>query len=422
VVAALRGYGRLPTARPPGGISSGRLFGSPSLGRSASAAGEDDDDEVDDAGPPQPPQPRARRQRQPTSRVSASPNVSRGGSMLPGTSPMDWQAALHLPPLLASQLKQEAGLHPTLGSGNVGAMLGEATPASLLLPPAAPGTAPGVASNGLPPLLPLPHPAGQQQEQPTPEALALAQQAQLQALSAALMGGVRAPSALSGGGSNSEHPAGAAGGLGRQASVAAPAPTMPAAAGPAAAAGAAAAAQPSAAMLFASLSALPAAPAGASGGSPLGAFEAVLWQVMTQSHQLARPEDMTEGAVARPLHSGPKGQSGFKGVTLYKRCQRYNAHIWLGKQTHIGARRAGLGWAGLGWGCCGPSWWRLQAAAAAAAAVHASIPAPHLTPTPPHAPLSSPAPPYTRAPSHSRFPPLPQAPSTQLSRLRLPTT
>ncbi|KAL4430145.1 hypothetical protein ABPG77_004927 [Micractinium sp. CCAP 211/92] len=276
IVAALRSYGRLPTARPPG-VSSGRLLSSPSV-RSASVKESGGDEQtggggVQSIGLSQ----RPRRARKPKS--SASP-ASR--SLPPATSmqPIDWQAALHMPSAQGSAtLKQGVGLGPaeqlqrqaTNGSGG--------------------GTAATPGENGIKP------------EPISATDLAKAQQAQLQALSAALLGAGWTSPAPSGAAS------GSSGGLA----------TAPSSCPPSVKA-------PSALLL------------GSPGsGARLAGFEDVLNRVMARSHELPRPDEAPgESSGGRAMHSGPKGQSGFKGVTLYKRCQRYNAHIWLGKQTHIG--------------------------------------------------------------------------------------
>ena len=256
IVAALRSYGRLPTARPAGGVSSGRLLASPAprsgSARSGRAKGGSDTEEEEEEGAPLERAPRPRRQRKLSSKsLGDSPAPSRLGA----ASPIDWQAAL-------------AAREGDLGST--------------------------AAVPGLPP----------------PPSVAAAQQAQLQALSAALLGGARPPSALSGAAEAKEEPAGEAAGGGAP-GFAKP-PGLPLAPAP----GAAAAAP--AALLLGSMAGLPLVPgglAGFGGVSPLGAFEAALSKVMARSHELERPEG--EGPT-RPLHSGPKGQSGFKGVTLYK--------------------------------------------------------------------------------------------------------
>lgn len=265
IVAALRSYGRLPTARPAGGVSSGRLLASPAArsasvrsGRGKGAASDTDEDEE---GAPLERAPRPRRQRKLSSKsLGDSPVPSRLGA----ASPIDWQAAL--------------AAREDLGST--------------------------AAVPGLPP----------------PPAVAAAQQAQLQALSAALLGAPRAPSALSGAaGEVKDEPleqgaaAAAAAGVAKPPGL--PLPPPPAAHG-----------NPQAALLLGSIGGLPLVPAmptamptgmvSFGGVSPLGAFEAALGKVMARSHELDRPEG--EGVAPRPLHSGPKGQSGFKGVTLYK--------------------------------------------------------------------------------------------------------
>lgn len=272
-MAALRSYGRLPTARPAGGVSSGRLLASPAArsgsGRSgrgkAGGLGAATDTDEDEEGVPMERAPRPRRQRKLSSKsLGDSPVPSRLGV----ASPIDWQAAL--------------AARDDLGS----------TAAVPDLPP--------------------------------PLSVAAAQQAQLQALSAALLGGPRAPSALSGAaGEAKEEPLEQAGGPAALGGAAKP-PGLPLAAPPAGQA----AADPQTALLLGSMGGLPPLPAlpalplvpGAmasyGGVSPLGAFETALGKVMACSHELERPEG--EGAAPRPLHSGPKGQSGFKGVTLYK--------------------------------------------------------------------------------------------------------
>lgn len=258
IVAALRSYGRLPTARPPG-VSSGRLLSSPSV-RSASVKESGGDEQtggggVQSIGLSQ----RPRRARKPKS--SASP-ASR--SLPPATSmqPIDWQAALHMPSAQGSAtLKQGVGLGPaeqlqrqaTNGSGG--------------------GTAATPGENGIKP------------EPISATDLAKAQQAQLQALSAALLGAGGTSPAPSGAAS------GSSGGLA----------TAPSSCPPSAKA-------PSALLL------------GSPGsGARLAGFEDVLNRVMARSHELPRPDEAPgESSGGRAMHSGPKGQSGFKGVTLYK--------------------------------------------------------------------------------------------------------
>ncbi|KAL4434167.1 hypothetical protein ABPG75_000608 [Micractinium tetrahymenae] len=280
IVAALRSYGRLPTARPPG-VSSGRLFSSPSV-RSASAAKEsEDDDQAEGGGAPSAGgiRQRPRRARKPTSASPASRSLPVASV---GSEPMDWQAALRLPAAQGSAVvKQEGGLGPaaqlqqllTGGGGSDSA-------------------AAAAGANGIKP------------EPISAADLARAQQAQLQALSAALMGAggpTPSPSAAASGASDGP-------------------PSAPSSRPPSAKA--------ATALLL----------GGPGSAARVASFEAVLNRVMARSHELARPDEAAPGESSggRPLHSGPKGQSGFKGVTLYKRCQRYNAHIWLGKQTHIG--------------------------------------------------------------------------------------
>lgn len=241
VVAALRSYGRLPTARPSGGgISSGRLMGSPSVRtvsvKSEGAAGsEGAEDSLGLA------RDRPRRARKHT---SASPS-----------EPMDWQTALQLPAGVAQQ--QQGALVPAAGSAAIHGLLGAAD--------------------------------GPKQEPHSPAALAAAQQAQLQALSAALMGS----GALPGAGSN--------------------APLAPlGSAADASRVGAATGA------LLSSLGRLPSPPV-ADNSAAIGTFESALCVLMARAHLLQRPMEIPpEGGPPRPLHSGPKGQSGYKGVTLYK--------------------------------------------------------------------------------------------------------
>ncbi len=262
IVGALRSYGRLPTARPAGGVSSGRLLASPAVrsasGRSGRGKGATSDTEEDDDGVPLERAPRPRRQRKLSSKSLG--NDSPVPSRLGAASPIDWQAAL--------------AAREDLGST--------------------------AAVPGLPP----------------PPAVAAAQQAQLQALSAALLGGPRAPSALSGAADEAKEeplelggaPAAAAGGGGAKP------PGLPLAPPPAGQAN-----PGGTALLLHPLGGLPLVAPGIvsfGGVSPLGAFETALGKVMARSHELDRPEG--EGVAPRLLHSGPKGQSGFKGVTLYK--------------------------------------------------------------------------------------------------------
>ncbi|KAI3438862.1 hypothetical protein D9Q98_001279 [Chlorella vulgaris] len=279
IVSSLRGFGRLPTARPPGGISSGRQYSSAAARTAAARRKKHVDTDSDEDGP-YTTKPRARRQRKP----AASP-ANRGAAALTRL-PLPGAAFAH-----ALQDPRQQQQQQQQGSWLGGALLPPLPLPSLASFPAA------AAAAG------------------TPTETSMLQQAQLQALSAALLGGLQAeatPFPSSG------------------------APAQQAADGtlPPGAAAAHSAPQPSEGSL----------PQSAGSGSPQpdesllpqSPFEAELWRVMAAAQTLLRPDECERGPEPRPLHSGPKGQSGFKGVTLYKRCQRYNAHIWLGKQTHIG--------------------------------------------------------------------------------------
>lgn len=287
VVAALRGYGRLPTARPPGGISSGRLLSSPSV-RSASAKVDEDEDYEEGAAVP------SQRPRRTRKMSSASPGGSRGlapaseaatpavvpaaaaAAVPPSAEVMDWQALLQLPHQDGqgqAVVKQEAGAQATSNGHQAAAGAVDGATAAV--------------GNG------LQTGAGPKQQPPSPVPQA---QVQLHALSTALLAGdARVPSALSDAAAAGAGAAATAGGSGMDGRPPVPRPPAKGSGG--------------------SRGGLPVA----GGTSPVGAFESVLWRIMSQSHELARPEDAVgEGMAPRPLHSGPKGQSGFKGVTLYK--------------------------------------------------------------------------------------------------------
>lgn len=259
-MSALRSYGRLPTARPPG-VSSGRLFSSPSVRSASLKLSEDDEQTEGGAAPSGGLSQRPRRSRKPT---SASP-ASRALPAAPGSDPPSWHAALHLAAGQGSATTKPAGgLGPaaqlqqqlTSGSGSAGAAAG---------------------ADGIKP------------EPLSVADLARAQQAQLQALSAALMGaGAPLPS-------TSAAVSGASGGPG-PAPAPAPTPRPPSA-------------KAASALLL----------GGPGSAARLASFEGVLNRVMACSHELRRPDEAPgESSGGRPLHSGPKGQSGFKGVTLYK--------------------------------------------------------------------------------------------------------
>lgn len=266
-MSALRSYGRLPTARPPG-VSSGRLFSSPSVRSASVKESEDDEQTVGGAAPSGGLVQRPRRARKPT---SASP-ASRSLPAAPSSQPMDWQAALQLPAVQGSATaKQGVGLGPAAQLQRQ--LAGDG------------GAAAAAEANGIKP------------EPISAADLARAQQAQLQALSAALLGaGGPSPSPSAAG-------SGASDGL----------PTGPSSRPPSAKA--------ATALLL-----------GAPGSAArLASFEAVLNRVMARSHELPRPDEAAgESSGGRPMHSGPKGQSGFKGVTLYKWVGAVAAVVWGG--------------------------------------------------------------------------------------------
>jgi hypothetical protein len=230
VVGALRSYGRLPTARPSGGVSSGRLYSSASARASSARRSRDaDSEDSEEEGTVVAPRPRPRRARKPSASGSRS-----APALPPLPPPLAAQARLLPPP------KHEA---VEVAAGWQGAAAAAASA------PEDSGATGGTDSQPL---------------------ASDAQQADLQALEAALMGSALA-SVLAGG--DEPEPA-----------------EVP----------------------------LPRPPPRPSSGASLAVFEGALCQLMARSHTLCRPGAEEDGAVPRPLHSGPKGQSGFKGVTLYK--------------------------------------------------------------------------------------------------------